>query len=114
MLDVVLQRCRIWLYGIKARRRRRRAVQSRWQPFPAGPAHRPAAPLSAGRRAHGFAAQRDSATDDNAQDYRPTRRRAQAVTVAAVVRLAELVMVRDARRRSASPATEFGQQWMGW
>jgi hypothetical protein len=42
--------CRIWLYGIKARRRWWRVVRSRWQPSPAGPAHRPAAPLSAGRR----------------------------------------------------------------
>jgi len=43
--------CRTWLYGIKARRRWRRAVRSRWQVFPYRPGTPASASAPAGHRA---------------------------------------------------------------
>jgi hypothetical protein len=98
--------CRIWLYGIKARRRRRRAVRSRWQPFPGRPgtpACRSAlgrAPGARLRRAQSGHRQRRRAWDHSAVGDGH-----QAVTIADMVGLLKLGTAIDARRRSAPPAT---------
>src|SRR5207248_2174450 len=98
-------RCRIWLYGIKARRRRRRAVGLRWRHLglPGTPACR-----SAHGRAPGARLRRAAETAPP-----PTARRTreqpgdehQAETIAGLAGLVELVMAIDARRRSAPPAS---------
>jgi hypothetical protein len=97
--------CRIWLYGIKARRRWRRAGPSRWHQLgrPGAPACRSAlgrAPGGAARQGRGRSHRRHTGPNHVLGDER------QAVTIAELVGLLKLVAAIGARHRSASPAIE--------
>lgn len=90
--------CRIWLYGIKARRRRRRAVRLRLAS--SRTARRTGLPLRSRPDAGRAAAprSRDSATDDSAHEPRDQLGdEHQAVTIADAAGLVELVTAIDAR-----------------
>lgn len=96
-------RCRIWLYGIKAPLSAARLA--RRVGIVVGRARHTGLPLrsrpGAGRRS---APKPGGAADNSTTDY-ASWRRGQAVTIAGVVGLVELVTAIDARRRSAPTAT---------